>query len=561
MVEETKKPKVAIYIRVSTKHQVDKDSLKVQKRDLISYCKLVMGCNDYEIFEDAGFSAKNTDRPDYQAMMDKLRTRQYTHLLVWKIDRISRNLLDFATMYAELKDLGVDFVSKNEQFDTSTAMGEAMLKIILVFAELERKMTSERVTAVMYSRASNGQWNGGRVPYGYKYTKKSNAFTVVEDQANVIRRIFRLYELYESTDVIVTILSNAGIAPPYSSVWSYSEVKNLLTNSFYKGEYVYGETTSDTVVVENHHPAIIPSETFDKLQPILANAGLPAACIGRPCKHIYLFKSMLVCGNCGRRFMSGHTNPKTLSSGDVEYVSYLCNNVFPSYHSKKSKKPSMCASSYVSEPYIAQFALTVIYNILALQKSGIKNTVNRTALQGMILRNVEGNITIDAHSLSQIKKQIREGGKTVPLELAFRGCDSYSNELAHLESRKRRYETAKQRLELMRPSLAVEDYGLELAEVTSRIEDVDSSISKFTAEAQSHNTDSAELRNKASLLLLQKSIEAGDDLDIPKYIASSGREFLKDFFHALISTITITNKRITQIVFQSRLTMNFSYND
>ena len=88
-------------------------------------------------------------------------------MLVWKLDRISRNLLDFAAMYDELKRLGVTFVSKNEQFDTSSAMGEAMLKIILVFAELERKMTAERVTAVMISRAGNGQWNGGRIPFGY----------------------------------------------------------------------------------------------------------------------------------------------------------------------------------------------------------------------------------------------------------------------------------------------------------------------------------------------------------------------------------------------------------
>lgn len=156
--------KAAIYIRVSTHWQIDKDSLKVQRRELIAYAEMVLGITDYAIFEDPGYSAKNTDRPDYQAMMDRIRTGEFTHLIVWKIDRISRNLLDFASMYEELKKLGVTFVSKNEQFDTSNAIGEAMLKIILVFAELERQMTSERVTAVMLSRANNGQWNGGKVP-------------------------------------------------------------------------------------------------------------------------------------------------------------------------------------------------------------------------------------------------------------------------------------------------------------------------------------------------------------------------------------------------------------
>ena len=91
--------KVAIYIRVSTHWQVDKESLPVQRQDLISYCKLILNTDNYVIFEDPGYSAKNTDRPDFQRMMARVRTGEFTHILVWKIDRISRNLLDFAAMY------------------------------------------------------------------------------------------------------------------------------------------------------------------------------------------------------------------------------------------------------------------------------------------------------------------------------------------------------------------------------------------------------------------------------------------------------------------------------
>ena len=177
--------KVAIYIRVSTIYQVDKDSIPMQKRDLIAYSQLMLGTDNYEIFEDAGYSGKNTDRPAFQNMITRIRKGEFSHVLVWKIDRISRNLLDFAEMYQELKDLGVTFVSKNEQFDTSTAMGEAMLKIILVFAELERNMTAERVTATMISRANSGLWNGGRVPYGYDYDPNTKTFSVQNDEASV----------------------------------------------------------------------------------------------------------------------------------------------------------------------------------------------------------------------------------------------------------------------------------------------------------------------------------------------------------------------------------------
>ena len=90
--------KAAIYIRVSTQYQVDRASLPVQREELINYAKYALDITDCVVFEDAGYSAKNTDRPDYQRMMSRVRTGEFSHLLVWKIDRISRNLLDFAAM-------------------------------------------------------------------------------------------------------------------------------------------------------------------------------------------------------------------------------------------------------------------------------------------------------------------------------------------------------------------------------------------------------------------------------------------------------------------------------
>lgn len=183
--------KAALYVRVSTRYQAaDGDSLPMQKEELPKYVKYALGIENYEIFEDAGFSAKNTDRPAFQAMMARIRKGEFTHLVVWKLDRISRNLLDFASMYAELKKLGVTFISKNEQFDTSSAIGEAMLKIILVFAELERNMTSERVTSIMVNRAQNGLWNGGKIPFGYTYSKETGQFSLNPQEVEVILKMY-----------------------------------------------------------------------------------------------------------------------------------------------------------------------------------------------------------------------------------------------------------------------------------------------------------------------------------------------------------------------------------
>ena len=224
--------KCALYVRVSTHWQIDKDSLPVQREDLINYAKYALNIDKYEIFEDAGYSAKNTDRPAFQQMMARLRTGEFSHLVVWKIDRISRNLLDFAEMYAEIKKLGITFVSKNEQFDTSNAMGEAMLKIILVFAELERNMTSERVTAVMLARASNGQWNGGRIPYGYNYDKETGSFTINETEASVINMIYDTYERVHSLLAVARTLKEKGILPRSGTPWNQTTISQMLKLDF-----------------------------------------------------------------------------------------------------------------------------------------------------------------------------------------------------------------------------------------------------------------------------------------------------------------------------------------
>ena len=231
--------KAAIYIRVSTHWQIDKDSLKVQRRELTAYVEMLLGIMDYVIFEDPGYSAKNTDRPDYQAMMDRIRTGEFTHLVVWKIDRISRNLLDFASMYDELKKLGVTFVSKNEQFDTSSAIGEAMLKIILVFAELERQMTSERVSAVMLSRANNGQWNGGRVPYGYAWDKDSGTFSIVGHEAKAIKKMAELYEQYQSLLYVAKQMNESGVLPRSGKPWNPNTARTRHANPWYIGQHAY----------------------------------------------------------------------------------------------------------------------------------------------------------------------------------------------------------------------------------------------------------------------------------------------------------------------------------
>lgn len=358
--------KAAIYVRVSTHWQVDKDSLAVQQRELVAYCQLVLNINDYVIFEDAGYSAKNTERPSLQDMMSRIRSGEFSHVLVWKIDRISRNLLDFASMYAELQELGVTFISKNEQFDTSTAIGEAMLKIILVFAELERKMTSERVSAVMLSRANNGQWNGGRVPYGYVH-EKGEPFQLSPSEAPIVKRIFDSYERFHSCPHIANVFNKEGLVTRSGTIWSAFGVHKILTNPFYYGAYRYNirngtngpfRDQAEWVTVDDHHPPIITKEQFDRVQYILTRnkRGGNENGIWDKEKRQHIFSGLIVCGNCG---CSLTASPGTKRADGWIPSNYAC--------SRKRKSASSCGSKYITDATLAPFILNLVSNIIAVK--------------------------------------------------------------------------------------------------------------------------------------------------------------------------------------------------
>ena len=310
------KNKIAVYIRVSTTHQIDKESLPFQRRELENYAKYVLNIDDMEFFEDAGYSGKNIMRPAFQSMMSRIRLGEFSHILVWKIDRISRNIIDFANMFEELKKLNVTFVSKNEQFDTSSAIGEAILKIILVFAELERNLTAERVSDVMISRASTGQWNGGRVPLGYNYDKENHTFTVNQQEAEIVKFIFDYYIDNGSMVSIVNALKDKEIKTRTNGAFSLSAVATVLNNIFYTGKYRYNyrkqgdrqqvKPESEWIVIDNHHPAIISEEVFKRAEEIKQTNLRLKNEKGKIVKknNIHLFANLLECDVCHNNFSS-----------------------------------------------------------------------------------------------------------------------------------------------------------------------------------------------------------------------------------------------------------------
>lgn len=446
-VTQTGDLKAAIYIRVSTQYQVDKASLPVQRQELINYAKYALNIESYEVFEDAGYSAKNTDRPDFQRMMARIRTGEFSHLMVWKIDRISRNLLDFAAMYAELKELGVTFVSKNEQFDTSNAMGEAMLKIILVFAELERNMTSERVSAVMLSRATDGIWNGGKIPYGYSYDKESRTFSIREDEAKIIRSMYAEYERTNSLLAVAKGLNTQGIYTRSGVAWSPVTIRKMLTNPFYAGVYRYNyhdesnpkqfkaKPEAEWVLVEDHHPAIISKERQDRVVETLERRQRGQWTQDtRYGKNVHIFAGLLTCGCCGSNMTA--TQDRERADGS-RHSMYLCS---------RRRRFNDCDNKYVTDLTLGPFVLNFLANLIKASNSFGRSTSIET-FQKKLLRGPEMAEVdhIGEAGLREFYNHLKSGFASSPFEPESITREEFKTEMPErdiLLTEKRRLERA-----------------------------------------------------------------------------------------------------------------------
>jgi len=564
--DKINKAKVAIYIRVSTRYQIDKDSLLVQRRELVAYTEMVLGISDYVIFEDPGYSAKNTDRPDYQRMMDRLRTGEFTHLLVWKIDRISRNLLDFASMYDELKKLGIAFVSKNEQFDTSNAVGEAMLKIILVFAELERQMTSERVTAVMLSRANNGQWNGGRVPYGYDYDKTLKQFAINSQEMHVCNIIWDTYEQYQSLLYVSRHLNSLGIRTRAGKEWSPTGIHKILTNVFYTGDYLYNvhsdgkgsirRKESEWVTIKDHHEPAITRERYERIQFILKRNKRGGADVNetRINKNIHIFGGLIRCGVCGSTMSA--TLDRRRADGWRPSI-YGC--------SRRRKNSAACLNKYVSDKTLGPFVFNYIANIIRA-KSNVSastpiETLERKLLRGDAFSEVEH---IDNDSLKLMLELLLHGSTGMEyLPPVINSDSSHINERDILEDRRRKLETALNRLKALYlygdEDTSESDYIIQREEMVNELTEIEARLAEIQENDAGAPITSDEFIQKASYFIMVEKLLDNRYIDYEKYIRRIDPSIPRSFLHTIIQEIKVIDGRVTSITFKNGMTHKFTY--
>lgn len=238
--------KIAIYSRKS-KFTGKGESIGNQ----IELCKAYI-CTQYGetelqnimIYEDEGFSGGDLNRPDFRKMMEDAKKGRLKAIVVYRLDRISRNISDFSGLIEELSDLHVDFISIKEQFDTSTPMGRAMMYIASVFSQLERETIAERIRDNMQELAKTGRWLGGTTPTGYcsesvekmmidGKIKKVCKLSLLPKEADVVRMIYDTYIEYDSQTITETELMRQGIKTRNNKYFTRFSIKSILQNPVY----------------------------------------------------------------------------------------------------------------------------------------------------------------------------------------------------------------------------------------------------------------------------------------------------------------------------------------
>jgi len=307
---------VAIYTRVSTTDQArEGHSLEEQEKRLRAMCE-ANNHKVYKVYTDAGISGKSTEnRPAYQQMMKDMKKGKFNLIMAFKMDRISRSIVDFETFFNEIKkyNCGIEFLC--EKIDTNGAAGMMFARILGIFAQFERELIKERTLVGVESAVNKGHF-GGKPPLGYKTKldedgKKLKEWIINEDEAKIVKEIFELCASGKTYFQISNILKEK-YPNVISSIkkdketneekityrsWTDSSISCILNNKSYIGTYEYRKSldNKETIEIENVVPKIVSEDLFNDCQDMIFRNGRNYYRSKR-----YLFIQRLVCPKCGR---------------------------------------------------------------------------------------------------------------------------------------------------------------------------------------------------------------------------------------------------------------------
>lgn len=287
-----KKIIVAIYIRVSTKKQVDEGySLDAQLDSLNKFCEN-NGYIIYKVYADEGKSGKDTNRPAFQDMMRDMKEKKFNKILVTKLDRISRSLIDLELLIKDLQNNECDFESASEKIDTNSAMGLMFVRLLGIFAQFERERISERINDTFENMIHEGRAITGEQPIGYK-KDENNHVVIDEEEAPLVNYFFDTYEKYHSIRKAALYTNEK-----FNLTRNIKNYTKMITQTHYYGSYKGND---------NYCTPYMSKERWDKLQEIKKGKNIRVYSANRT----YLFTGILIDPNCNSKLTGNHSQKKT----------------------------------------------------------------------------------------------------------------------------------------------------------------------------------------------------------------------------------------------------------
>jgi site-specific DNA recombinase len=281
MATDNKSLRCAIYTRKSTEHglELEFNSLDAQREACEAYIKSQASQGWKALpqqYDDPAYSGGNLDRPALKKLLVDIEAGKVDVVVVYKIDRLTRSLADFAKLVEAFDARSISFVAVTQQFNTTTSMGRLTLNVLLSFAQFERELSSERVRDKIAASRRKGKWTGGTVPLGYVAQDKK--LVIAEAEAKTVRTIFRLYLELGSFGKLVEELDRRGIVTKCRKTkvtkydggipFTYGPLSYFLRNRVYIGETHHGGKW-----FKGEHQALLDRKTFDRVQEMLkANA-------------------------------------------------------------------------------------------------------------------------------------------------------------------------------------------------------------------------------------------------------------------------------------------------
>src|SRR6266404_4229452 len=456
-----------IYTRKSTEEGLDQEfnSLDAQREAAEAFIRSQKGAGWKLVparYDDGGFSGGNLERPALRRLLDDIDARRVDCVVVYKVDRLSRSLLDFARLMDRFDQRAVSFVSVTQQFNTTSSMGRLTLNILLSFAQFEREMISERTRDKMSAARRKGKWVGGNPVIGYDVAPQGGSLLVNQEEAQRVREIFALYLELGSLIPVVEELDRRGWR---MKSWTTREGRqaggkpipknslyNLLTNMIYVGKVEYGGQ-----VYEGEHDRIIDDETWNNVQSALNRNGRRGGRnIGN--KYSALLKGLVRCDSCDVGMVHTYVNKK-----DRLYRYYVCVKAHQRGWAQRETRS-------VSAPALENAVVEQFRSI------GQNPTMLRDVLRQLGEHRHRESAEIDREK-TDVETELRKIAQQMKETVSVAGSAGSSSELAtsRLAELQARVSHLSRRLAELRQQLtAIEAAGVNSQDVEAELHDFDS---------------------------------------------------------------------------------------